>query len=169
MHKLPLMRRLLQKPKRHGMSLLQKLLTTTVDPYAKGKRYPLSALMAAAGGRRTSLEEGEDTLTADVAEQGLEVLGIKIGSYRVPRPRDAPDEWQAELIPAIAIAANHSELNKLLHQTKWGRGVYTQTLLRIPGAWSTQQRIAKHKMQCTMIPLDVVMPRDAAGSDLLTT
>lgn len=149
-------------------ALLQRLMTTTVDPYAKGKRYPLSALMAAAGGRRTGLEESEDSLTADVAEQGLETLGIKIGSYKVPKPKDAPEGWQAECIDAIAIAANHSELNKLLHQTKWGRGVYTQTLLRIPGAWSTQQRIAKHKMQCTMIPLDVVMPKDAAGSDLLT-
>ena len=147
--------------------LLQTLLTTTVDPYAKGKRWPLSTIMAAACNRRRSTEE-DDGLTPELASSGLEALGIKIGSFKLPKPDDAPDDYQPLYIDAIAIASNHTELNKLLRETKWRNGVYTQTLLRIPGAWGAQQRIARHKIQCAMIPLDVVLPREAGGSDLLT-
>lgn len=147
--------------------LLQTLLTTTVDPYAKGKRWPLSTIMAAACNRRRKSEE-EDGLEVEVAASGLEALGMKIASFKKPRPEDAPDDYQAEYIDAIAIASNHTELNKLLRETKWRNGVYTQTLLRIPGAWSAQQRIARHKIQCAMIPLDLVLPREQGGSDLLT-
>lgn len=148
--------------------LLQTLLTTTVDPYAKGKRHPLSTLLAASCNRRRQSEEQDDNLTVEVASQGLEALGMKVGSFKRPRPDDAPADYQDVFIDALAIASNHTELNKLLRETKWGRGVYSQTLLRIPGAWSAQQRIARHRMQCAMIPLDLVLPREGSGSDLLT-
>lgn len=148
--------------------LLQSLLTTTVDPYAKGKRWPLSTVMAAACNRR-SQTEADDGLDPETASQGLEALGMKVMSAKLPRPEGAPRDYEDQYIDALAVAGNHTEINKLLRETKWRNGVYTQTLLRIPGAWSTQQRIARHKIQCVMIPLDLVLPRDAAGSDLLTT
>lgn len=145
--------------------LLQTLLTTTVDPYAKGKRWPLSHILAVAAQRRGVYEEGEDDserLTPEVAHGALESIGMKLGSFKVPRPDDAPEDYADRFILAIAFANGHTELNKLLRETKWGAGVYTQTLLRIPGAWSTQQRVARRKGQCAMVPLDIVLPPDGA-------
>lgn len=146
--------------------LLQHLLTTTVDPYAKGQRWPLSTVMATACNRRTvSEEDGE--LTIERASDGLESLGMKAMTARRPKPKDAPDDWEGKFEDVLAVASNHTEINKLLRDTKWRNGVYTQTLLRIPGAWSAQQRVAKHKIQCAIIPMDLILPREAAGNDLL--
>lgn len=149
--------------------LLRHLLTTTVDPYAKGQRWPLSTLLSAVCGRRPLADEEKDgDLTPERAATGLEALGIKSMSAKQPRPDDAPDDYKDVFVPVLAIAAGHTEINKLLRDTKWTAGVYTQTLLRIPGAWSAQQRIARHKIQCAMVPIDVVLPPDGQGSDLLT-
>lgn len=151
--------------------LLQNLLTTTVDPYAKGKRWPLSTLMSVSAGRSTGDEDPTEggLLDQPTAENGLASLGMRVMYAKPPLPNDAlPGTAQPQAIVCLAIAANHTEVNKLLRETKWRNGVYTQTLLRIPGAWSTQQRIARQKQQCTMIPLDLVLPKEAPGNDLLT-
>lgn len=152
--------------------LLQSLLTTTVDPYAKGKRWPLSTLMSVASGRSVKGEDPTEggLLDQPQAETGLASLGMRIMSATPPLPSDAPEgaPKPAE-VWCLAVAGNHTEVNKLLRETKWRSGVYTQTLLRIPGAWSTQQRIARQKQQCTMIPLDLVLPKDEPGGDMFTT
>lgn len=151
--------------------LLQTLLTTTVDPYSKGKRWPLSTILSAAAQRRSQTEistDGEDRLTVDDAHAALESIGMKLGSFKMPRPDDAPADYEDRFILAIAFANGHTEMNKLLRETKWGAGVYTQTLLRIPGAWSTQQRVARRKGQCAMVPLDIVLPPDGEPNPLLT-
>jgi hypothetical protein len=153
--------------------LLQTLLTTTVDPYAKGQRWPLSTLLSIAAGRSVKGEDpqdGDGGMDHPKAEQGLQSLGIKLMMQaRPPLPPDSPEGTPAPApIAALAIASNHTELNKLLRETKWGRGVYTQTLLRIPGAWSTQQRIARHKTQCAMVPLDLVLPKEGDGEGLFS-
>ena len=152
--------------------LLQVLLTTTVDPFAKGQRWPLSTLLSIAGGRSVQGEDPTDNnpeMTHVRAESGLESLGIKMMLSSPPLPDDAPEGTPPlDKIWALAIASNHTEINKLLKETKWGRGVYTQTLLRVPGAWSTQQRIARHKTQCAMIPLDLVLPPEGTVNDLFS-
>jgi hypothetical protein len=152
--------------------LLQTLLTTTVDPYAKGQRWPLSTLLSIAASRSARDESPTDNSDMDHerAARGLESLGSSTcWSMPPPKPEDAPEGAPPpEKIWAVAVASNHTELNKLLRDTKWGRGVYTQTLLRIPGAWSTQQRIARHKTQCTMIPIDIVLPSEGQTEGLFS-
>lgn len=158
---------------RDDARLLQHLLTTTVDPYAKGKRWPLSTLLSIAAGRSVKGEDPQDgsgDMDHTRAEEGLQALGIKLMlQVKPPRAHDARDgDADPEPIAALAVANNHTELNKLLKETKWGRGVYTQTLLRIPGAWSAQQRIARHRTQCAMIPLDLVLPPEGGTEGLFT-
>ncbi|WP_428668067.1 hypothetical protein [Reyranella sp.] len=152
--------------------LLQTLLTTTVDPFAKGQRWPLSTLLSITASRSVSGEDPtskDPEMTHERAASGLESLGMKYMLVTPPRPDDADEKAPPPAkIWAVAIASNHTELNKLLKDTKWGRGVYTQTLLRIPGAWSTQQRIARHKTQCAMIPIDLVLPPEGGSEGLFT-
>lgn len=151
--------------------LLQALMTSPVDPYAKGQKWPLSVLMAVAAQRGAVSDESAGDLDVDKAAAGLEALGIRIMSAKVPPPPEdeRPADYKDQYIMAVAVVNDHTALNALLRDNKWTRGVYSQTLLRIPGAWSTQQRVARRKQQCTMIPLDMVVPKpDGGGSDLLT-
>jgi hypothetical protein len=152
--------------------LLRTLLTTTADPYAKGQRWPLSTLISIAAGRNVTGEdptEGDHQIDHERAARGLETLGLKYMLAQPPLPADAPEGTpKPAKVWCLAVVSDHAELNKLLRDTKWAKGVYSQTLLRIPGAWSTQQRVARRKDQCTMVPIDVVLPPEASGSDLLT-
>lgn len=140
--------------------LLGDLMTRAVDPYQRGQRWPLSSLIMYASQRE--IHEDETVMNHAKATAGLEALGLRVMPAKIPEGR----ERAGASIWCLAVAKGHAELNALMLRSpqtaKWGGGVYAQTLENVPGAWVAQQRIAKRKPTCVMVPLDVVLPADPA-------
>lgn len=135
--------------------LLNALLTRAVDPFQKGQRWPISSLLSSAAG----IEEVHG-IERDQATRGLEALGVRVLTSKPPATDEDPDPRP---VLAMAVAKDHTELNTLLARDdetrKWAGGVYAQTLARVPGAWSAQQRFAgRDRVRCVMLPLAAALP-----------
>lgn len=68
----------------------------------------------------------------------------------------------------LAVATNHVGLARLLQDTKFRDGVWTQALARLPGAIKSGRdraaiRFAGHQSRCTLIPIAVALPGDDDG------
>lgn len=157
--------------------LWHTLLTKAVDPYQKGQRWPISTLLAVSAKRQSIEEESAHSSERVVvldhrkAAAGLETLGLKVGWFKKPASKkddQADDQEAAPPVFSIAVVKNHSELNKLLWDTDWKDDAYSQTLMRMPGAWSAQQRIAGSRPWCAMVPFELVFPtnEEAAQKEL---
>lgn len=112
----------------------------------------------------------------DAAEAALGRIGLKVVTFgpndrgRNKPPPHIHGEW-------LAVATSHVGLDQLLQGTKFGEGVWTQALARLPGAVKTTvngrvTRFAGHQSKCTLIPIAIALPPgdedddESAGAEL---
>lgn len=86
------------------------------------------------------------------------------------RKREAGDE-RPQPVPGrdyLAIAVNHQGLARLFEGSDWARGVWTQAAKRVRGAIPGEtQRIGGVSTKCTLVPMDVLIERDAEGAEAM--
>lgn len=87
------------------------------------------------------------------ADEALGQIGLKV--VRVTDKPPVPGRAY------LAIADAHQALGKLLENSKFRDGVWSQPLGRIDGAVkAANRRIGKRQTKCTLVPLDAVIPTD---------
>ncbi|NYT42306.1 hypothetical protein HZY97_16155 [Sphingomonas sp. R-74633] len=107
-------------------------------------------------------EDQEDKQRRETAEVALGRIGLKVVRYgpndrgKNKPPPEIFGEW-------LAVASSHDGLEQLLQGTKFGEGVWSQALARLPGAIKASVnkrniRFNGHQSKCTLIPLAVALP-----------
>lgn len=136
-------------------AMLSRLLSTTHEHYKDGHKRTIGDWVKQAAGMKS-------TLDAEAAQAALMVYGLRVVD-------DHDDDGNPRKYLAIA---NRSEgLAKIFDSTKWkakhGRtGGWVQTARRIEGHKTLPRPLyVGHTVRVTLVPLDVVLPPEAAAQD----
>jgi len=58
----------------------------------------------------------------------------------------------------VAVASNHQGLARIFEQSRWNKGVWSQSLGRVQGAVKNYPiRIAKVNMKATLVPIEALI------------
>lgn len=104
--------------------------------------------------------EGAETAKAQLGKVGL---GVLTGGTR-KRAGDAPSPIPGRRY--IMVASNHQGLARLYEGSRWGGGVWSQALKRLPGALGNErQRIGGIVAACTLVPVDVLLDQRTSDEE----
>jgi len=122
-------------------AMLDKLLSTVIDPFRQGTRMIVCQWIERAAGLEATIDE--------------EASNHTLGTYGLRVHRENGRSF-------LAMANSHSELSKIFDNSKWGgrngRGGWRQSALRLDGAQASKNpiRFSGHQSRCVLIPLELI-------------
>lgn len=139
---------------------INHLMTALIQARGKDSREAVSEMI----GRAVHTADNPATPESE-SKTYIEQIGLKVmNAVWWPAEGDKPGRWGAQrFTPAsapgfLAVAAKHQELDRIFANTKWQRGVWKQTLARVPGAIDVAAvSFARLKIRAVLVPLYAVL------------
>lgn len=135
--------------------MLSHLGTWQLEPWDKGRKVTVRQLVHWASSR-AKLSSLHPTEGAEAERFGPHIVKTRAGGalrlhgMAVVTPRDKPGEH-------LAIAFRHAGLNRIFRGTKWEDGVWRQSAMRAPNAYSHRVRIEGAAEGAVLVPIAAVL------------
>ncbi len=138
---------------------LEQLVSFSPQVFRSGKLETIAHWLKAA---RAALIGGAEADSENDAIRVLASIGIRV----MPHPLEDETDGKGARIPldrrcwVVLVANQHVGLETVFRDTRWGRGVWAQSLKRLPFAVPEQQRIDGRTRRCTMVGYDVIFDEE---------
>jgi hypothetical protein len=151
---LPRLRELQTISGRDHERMLSHLGTWQLEPWDRGRKHTVRALVYwASSRRRTDLVGGEAERHGEEIFQQKAAAALRQHGLAVIRSRREGQEGKEEL----AIAFRHSALSRIFNGTKWQDGVWRQSATRTPGAETRKVRIEAGAEGAVLVPIAAML------------